>query len=148
VPDEVSYMHTFSDWTRDAGQVRAELVKAIQQVCYRMRGYRRKARRFGCYLRFQDVQWQGTSFAFATPGYTNIDEYVMDACIPAAMQLLKRAQREGHAFRGVGLHTIEMVPGDQLEIFFREDDRLGAPLPLHRHHQQRLRQAGDHERRR
>jgi len=124
VPDEVSYMHTFSDWTRDTGQVRAELVKAIQQVCYRMRGYRRKAHRFGCYLRFQDAQWQGTSFAFATPGYTNIDEYVMDACIPAAMELLKRAQREGHTFRGVGLHTIEMVPGDQLEIFFQEDDRL------------------------
>ena len=125
VPDEVSYMHTFSDWTNDTGQVRAELVKAIQQVCYRMRGYRRKARRFGCYLRFQDAQWQGTSFAFTTPGYTNLDEYVMEACIPTAMELLKRAQRDRHTFRGVGLHTIEMVPGDQLEIFFREDDRLG-----------------------
>lgn len=125
VPDEVSYMHTFSDWTEDIGQVRAELVKAIQQVCYRMRGYRRKARRFGCYLRFQDAQWQGTSFAFTTPGYTNLDEYVMEACIPTAIELLRRAQRDGHTFRGVGLHTIEMVSGDQLEIFFREDDRLG-----------------------
>ena len=90
-----------------------------------MRGYRRKARRFGCYLRFQNAEWQGTSFAFSTPGYTHIDEYVMDACIPVAVELLRQARREGHTFRGVGLHTIDMVPGDQLEIFFREDDRLG-----------------------
>ena len=125
VPDEVSYMHTFSDRTGNAGQVRAELVKAIRQVCYRMRGYRRKARRFGCYLRYQNAEWQGTSFAFTTPGYTNLDEYVMDACIPVAMELLRQAQRDGHTFRGVGLHTIEMAPGDQLEIFFQEDERLG-----------------------
>lgn len=124
VPDEVSYMHTFSDWTNDIGQVRGELVKAIQQVCYRMRGYRRKARRFGCYLRFQSADWQGVSFAFTTPGYTHLDEYVMRACIPQAVALMEQAQRQNHVFRGVGLHTIEMVPGDQLEIFFQEDDRL------------------------
>ncbi|MDI6401271.1 DNA polymerase IV [Balneolaceae bacterium ANBcel3] len=124
IPDEVSYMHTFSDWTRDIGEMHAELAKAVRQVCYRMRGYHRKARRFGCYIRYQDVEWKGTSFAFATPGYTNLDEYVMAACSPTALSLLQKAQHAGQRFRGIGLHTIEMVPGNQLDLFFTEDDRL------------------------
>ncbi|MEX0681291.1 MAG: DNA polymerase IV [Balneolales bacterium] len=124
VPKEVSYMHTFSDWTDNLDQVQAEILKAIRQVCYRMRGYRRKSRRFGCYLRYQNAQWQGGEFVFTTPGYTNLDEYVIHACIPLAMERLKQAQLDGQTFRGIGLHTIEMMPGDQLEFFFQENDRL------------------------
>lgn len=124
IPKEVSYMHTFSDQTKEIGQVKAELIRAIQKICYRMRGYRRKARHFACYLRFQSAEWEGVSFRFHTPGYTHLDEYVMGACLPPAMKLLHKAQKEGHTFRGVGLHTIEMLPGDQLEIFFQEDERL------------------------
>ncbi|MEX0769379.1 MAG: DNA polymerase IV [Balneolaceae bacterium] len=124
VPDEVSYMHTFSDWTRNTEQIKGEVVKAVRKVCYRMRGYERKARRWGCHIRYQDVEWDGVSFAFNTPGYTNLDDYVLSACLPKAMEGVQAALRKGHTIRGIGLYTIEMKHTDQLEIFFREDHRM------------------------
>lgn len=124
VPDEVSYMHTFSDWSVNVEQVRGEIIKAVRKVCYRMRGYKRKARQWGCHIRYQDVEWDGVTFAFATPCYTNLDDYVLKSCLPQAMNLIKSALRKGHKIRGIGLYTIEMLQVDQLEIFFREDDRI------------------------
>ncbi|MGF1671612.1 MAG: DNA polymerase IV [Balneolaceae bacterium] len=124
VPDEVSYMHTFSDWTVDTGQVRGEIVKAVRQVCYRLRGYNRKARKWACHIRYQDVNWDGVTFAFNTPGYTNLDDYVLDSCLPHALTLLNRALRNGQKIRGIGLHTIEMQQTEQLELFFLEDEQI------------------------
>lgn len=124
IPDEVSYMHTFSDWSVDPYQIRNEVIKAIRKVCYRLRGYQRKSRRWACHIRFQDVQWDGTTFVFVTPGYTNLDEYVIEACLPQAEQIVRQALRSGHKIRGVGLHTIEMLQVDQLELFFNEDEQM------------------------
>jgi len=124
VPDEVSYMHTFSDWTTDTDQVRGEIVKAVRQVCYRLRGYNRKARKWACHIRYQDVSWDGVTFAFNTPGYTNLDDYVLDNCLPPALNILQRALRNGQKIRGVGLHTIEMQQIEQLELFFTEDEKM------------------------
>jgi len=124
VPDEVSYMHTFSDWTDDPDAVKGEIVKAVRKVCYRMRGYKRKARRWGCHIRFQEAHWEGRSFVFNTPGFTNLDDYVLDTCLPGAMQIVNDALRKGIKIRGVGLHTIEMQYTDQMEIFFDEDELL------------------------
>jgi len=124
VPDEVSYMHTFSDWTVNTGQVRGEIVKAVRQVCYRLRGYNRKARKWACHIRYQDVSWDGITFPFNTPGYTNLDDYVLESCLPAAIRILKRALRGGQKIRGIGLHTIEMQQVEQLELFFTEDEKM------------------------
>ena len=125
IPEEVTYMHTFSDWTANPDQVRGEIAKAVRHLCYRMRGYRRKARKFGGYIRFQDQTWKGISFVFSTGGYTNIDEYVLENCLKVAIPLLRRFLDEGHRIRGVGLHTIELTATNQLELFFREDEKLG-----------------------
>ena len=124
IPDEVSYMHTFSNWTSDPDQVRGELIKAIRKVCYRLRGYHRKAMQWACHIRFQEAEWEGTTFTFQTPGYTNLDDYVLQAALPPAMNLVIRALRNGRTIRGVGLHTIEMRYHDQTELFFTEEERM------------------------
>ena len=124
IPDEVSYMHTFSDWTDDPQRVKGELIKAIAKMCYRMRGYKRWARRWGCHIRLQDAEWKGYSFVFQTPGYTNLDYYVRQACLPEAIRTVKKAFREGHTIRGIGLHTIDMIPMGQTELFFQEDEEV------------------------
>ena len=124
IPDEVSYMHTFSDWSDNVDQIRGEIVKAVRKVCYRLRGYNRKSRRWGCHIRYQDVEWDGVTFAFATPGYTNLDDYVLNACLPQALRTIRQALRAGNTIRGIGLHTIDMLKIDQLELFFCEDDQM------------------------
>ncbi|MCC5940143.1 MAG: DNA polymerase IV [Balneolaceae bacterium] len=124
IPDEVSYMHTFSDWTDEPTLVRGEIVKAVRKVCYRMRGYKRKARRWSCHIRYQEAHWEGVSFAFTTPGFTNLDDYVLTACLPNAMEIVNSAVRKGIKIRGIGLHTIEMQQTEQLEIFFTEEQRI------------------------
>lgn len=124
VPREVTYMHTFSDWSVNLQRIRGEIARAVRQICYRLRGYNRKAEKFGGYIRFQDVDWEGVSFAFNTPGLTNIDDYVLPACLQAAFPLIRRFLREGHRIRGIGLHTIDLGESGQLELFFREDEKL------------------------
>jgi len=124
IPEEVSYMHTFSDWTVEPDEVKGEIVKAVRKVCYRMRGYRRKARRWGCHIRYQQAHWEGRTFAFTTPGFTNLDDYVLDACLSEAMRLVQSALRKGMKIRGVGLHTIEMQQTEQTELFFTEDEKV------------------------
>ncbi|MEX2600756.1 MAG: DNA polymerase IV [Balneolaceae bacterium] len=124
IPDEVSYMHTFSDWTTNTEQVRGEIVKAVRKVCYRLRGYGRRARRWGCHIRYQNDKWEGTTFAFGTPGYTNLDDYVLQECMPRALQVIRKALQHGEKIRGIGFHTIEMAKTDQIDLFFTEDDRM------------------------
>ncbi len=126
VPKEISYMHTFSDWTRDPITIEGEINKAVTQLCYRMRGYQRKAMKYAGYIRFQDVDWKGVSFIFNTPGHTNLDDYVLDGCLKGAMPLVNRFLKEGMRLRGIGLHTIDLTIGRQTELFFREDEGLSG----------------------
>jgi len=124
IPDEVSYMHTFSDWTVNPDEVRGEIVKAVRKVCYRLRGYRRKARRWGCHIRYQEIPHNGRSFVFNTPGFTNLDDYVLQSGLPHAMQIVNSALSKGIKIRGIGLHTIEMQQTEQIELFFREEEEV------------------------
>ena len=124
VPREITYMHTFSNWTIEMVRLRGEITKAVQQLCYRMRGSDRKAEKYGGYIRIQDITWKGISFIFATKGLTNLNNYVLQACLEVAEPLLTQFIQEGHKIRGIGLHTIEMNTNNQLELFFREDEKL------------------------
>lgn len=126
VPKEISYMHTFSDWTDDPVGVEGEINKAVSQLCYRMRGYDRKAIKYAGYIRFQDIGWKGVSFVFNTPGHTNLDDYVLEGCLREAMPLVRRFLGEGMRIRGIGLHTIELTTGRQIDLFFREDEKLAG----------------------
>lgn len=125
-PKEISYMHTFSDWTDDPLEVEGEIAKAVSQLCYRMRGYGRKAVKYAGYIRFQEVDWKGISFIFNTPGETNLDDYVQQGCLQTAMPLLEKFLREGQKIRGIGLHTIALTEGNQTDLFFREDEKIAG----------------------
>jgi DNA polymerase IV len=125
-PKEISYMHTFSDWTDDPLEVEGEIAKAVSQLCYRMRGYGRKAVKYAGYIRFQEVDWKGISFVFNTPGETNLDDYVQQGCLQTAMPLLEKFLREGQKIRGIGLHTIALTEGNQTDLFFREDEKIAG----------------------
>lgn len=124
VPKEVSYMHTFSDYTKDPEQVRGEIIKAVRQLCYRMRGYERRARKYVCYIRFQDEAWEGVRFAFNTDGYTNLDDYVTRACLTKGMPMVQHYLDKGYTIRGIGLHTVDLDATGQLEIFFSENEQI------------------------
>ncbi len=123
VPKEISYMHTFSDWTIDPERVKGEMAKAVAQLCYRMRGYKKRAKDYSGYIRFQDVTWEGRSFAFQTAGLTNLDDYVLPACIETGMPMVYRFLNQGHKVRGIGINTAGLDGGGQLELFFREDEK-------------------------
>jgi DNA polymerase-4 len=124
VPKEVSFMHTFSDWTNEADRVKGEISKSVQQLCYRMRGYDRRARRFTSYIRFQDASWKGVQLVFATPGFTNLDDYVLEAALAAMMPVVHYYLGAGHKIRGIGMSTLELDASGQAELFFREDERM------------------------
>lgn len=124
IPKEVGYMHTFSDWTIDPTRIDGEIAAAVRMLCYRMRGYGRRARLYAGHIRFQDVTWKGINFRFTTPGLTNLDDYVLPACLEIAQPLIARFIAEGHRIRGIGLNTLELDASRQLEIFFQEDEKL------------------------
>ena len=124
IPKEVGYMHTFSDWTADPTRVDGEIAAAVRMLCYRMRGYGRRARLYAGYIRFQDVTWKGIGFRFTTPGLTNLDDYVLPACLEVAQPLIARFLAEGHRIRGIGLNSLELDASRQLELFFQEDEKL------------------------
>ncbi|AXJ00248.1 DNA polymerase-4 [Cyclonatronum proteinivorum] len=124
VPEEVTYMHTFSQWTTDPEAVRGEIIKSVRQLCYRMRGYNRRARRFSSYLRFQDESWRGVQIVFATAGLTNLDDYVTRTALQALMPVVQHYLRHGQRIRGFGISTLDLDASGQLELFFREDEKL------------------------
>jgi DNA polymerase-4 len=124
IPKEVSYMHTFSDWTVDPNRIDGEIASAVRMLCYRMRGYGRRARLYAGYIRFQDVTWRGIAFRFTTDGLTNLDDYVLPACLQIARPLIAHFLAEGHRIRGIGLNTLELDSSRQLELFFQEDEKL------------------------
>lgn len=129
IPKQVGYGHTFSDWTLDAEKVRGEIAKALSKICYRLRAYDRRARKFGGFIKFQDSEWEGVPFTFCTPGYTNLDHYVYRACLEKAMKLVRHIARRGIRMRAVRFWTEETDASSQLSLFFREDEQLGE---LHR----------------
>ncbi len=124
VPKEVGYMHTFSDWTNDPDRVQGEMTKAVRQLCYRMRGYNRRAEMFHGYIRFQDNTWTGVGFDFRTPGPTNLDIYILSSCIQSGMPAVRRFLAEGHRIRGIGLNTLKLEDDSQLQLFFTEHEKF------------------------
>ena len=126
VPEQVTYMHTFSTWTKDSFEVKGELIKAVRQLGYRMRGYKLRARKFVAYVRFQDAEWKGINVIFGTNGYTNIDDYIQDACLLAVMPRVKYFLEAGQRIRGIGVMTVDVDSGHQLELFFSDQVKLSS----------------------
>ncbi len=121
VPEQLNYMHTFSDKTKDADKVESEILKGIAQLCYRMRGYNVRSERYYAYLRIQDAGHKGMSFMFNTEGKTNLDDYILYECMKVARPLIEKILAQGDALRGIGIGTLDLDQSDQLELFFQEE---------------------------
>lgn len=119
--DQLNYMHTFSSQSTDVTEIRGEIMKGISRLCYRMRGYRMRARTYFCYLRIQHREHRGLTFRFNTDGYTNIDGYIHHECMKRAKPRIENLLRGGHALRGIGIGTVSVDHSGQQELFFRED---------------------------
>ena len=124
MPEQLNYMHTFSDQTDDPERVRGEIMRGVAQLCYRMRGYGVRARQYFGYLRIQSSQHKGLSFRFNTEGYTALDDYVFYECMRKARPRIRRLLDHGYTLRGIGLGTLGLDGSGQQELFFREDERL------------------------
>src|SRR5699024_1939702 len=124
VPKRVSYGHTFSTWTRDPWQVAGEFAKAAKQVCYRLRGYGKKADKFFGHVGFQSPDKKGFSFSFRAPGLTNLDDYVLRACLKKGLPMLFYCKEQGQKFRSVRLGTTELNKTSQMELFFQENPEI------------------------
>lgn len=120
VPERVAYGHTFSTWTDKPWKVAGEFAKAVRQVCYRLRGYGKKSGKFHGFVRFQDADNRGFTFSFRTPGLTNLDSYVLEACLEEVVPILGYFKKRGETFRSIGLSTVELNMTDQGELFFSE----------------------------
>jgi DNA polymerase-4 len=119
--EQLNYMHTFSVQTTDPAAIRGELMKAITRLCYRMRGYKIRARSYFCYLRIQHREHKGIKFRFNTDGYTNLDGYIHHECMRKAKPRITRLLKVGYALRGIGIGTVKVDHSNQQELFFRED---------------------------
>lgn len=124
VPERVAYGHTFSTWTGRPWKVAGEFAKAVRQVCYRLRGYGKKSDKFHGFVRFQDAGHRGFTFSFCTPGLTNLDSYVLEACLEEVMPMLRYFRERGETFRSIGLSTVELNMTGQGELFFRESTEM------------------------
>lgn len=122
MPEQLNYMHTFSDWCEDPEQIRGEIMKGVSQLCYRMRGYEVRARQFYGYLRIQDATHKGLSFRFNTDGYTNLDDYIFYECMRKATPRIRHLLDSGQTLRGIGLGTLKLDGTLQQELFFEEDE--------------------------
>lgn len=121
--EQLNYMHTFSSQSTDPTRIRGEIMKGISRLCYRMRGYRLRARSYYCYLRIQHREHKGISFRFSTDGYTNLDGYIHHECMRKAKPRVNNLLEAGHALRGIGIGTVKVDHSNQQELFFQEDSR-------------------------
>ncbi len=122
--DQLNYMHTFSSWTVDVEEVMGELAKAINTLCYRMRGYGVRACKYFCYVRLQDAGHRGVGFRFNTDGFTNLDDYIFYECWQQARPLIVGLIANGERIRGLGIGTHELNLKNQLELFWQENQRV------------------------
>lgn len=122
IPEQLNYMHTFSDWSDNYTHIKGEIMKGITQLCYRMRGYNLRAMQYFCYLRIQDSSNKGISFRFNTDGYTNLDNYVFYECMRKAAPRIRGLFKGGHTLRGIGIGTVKHDHSGQKELFFQEDE--------------------------
>lgn len=119
--EQLNYMHTFSSQSTDITHIRGEAMKGISRLCYRMRGYGIRARKYFGYIRIQHHQKKGVSFRFNTSGYTNLDGYIHHECMKQAMPRVRQLLKGGEAIRGIGIGTVSVDRSKQQELFFSED---------------------------
>lgn len=126
----VSYGHTFSEGCCDLERIKGEFAIAIEQVCYRMRGYGIRANSFSGMFGFNDPNKAGVGFRFVTDAYTNVDQHVFEACMNKVLPALTVACNHGVEIRNLMIGTKEIDKTQQMNLFYVDEadalDRLQA----------------------
>jgi DNA polymerase IV len=118
----VSYGHTFSEGSCEVWRIRGEFAAAVQQLCYRMRSYRIRANSFSGMIGFNKQEIPEFGFRFVTGGYTNIDDYVFNACMDRIMPVIERAAAQKMEIRNLVLGTHQIDKTSQLNLFFTDEE--------------------------
>lgn len=122
----VSYGHTFSEGSADPEGIKGEFAIAVQHVCYRMRSYGIRANSFSGVLAFEKSEHPAVGFRFVTDAWTNIDDYVYQACMERVMPVIERACAAGIEVRQIMLSTHKIDTTNQMSLFFQEEEKLLA----------------------
>lgn len=122
----VSYGHTFSEGSAEPERIKGEFAIAVQHVCYRMRSYGIRANSFSGVLAFDKSQHPAVGFRFVTDAWTNIDDYVYQACMERVMPAVERACAAGVEVRQIMLSTHKIDTTNQMSLFFQEEEKLLA----------------------
>ena len=119
----VGYGHTFSEGSQDLDRIRGEFAIAVQQLCYRMRGYGFRSSSFAGYFGFNNPDEGGVPFRFVTDAYTNVDDVVFSECMRVVEPMLKSVVAHKEV-RNIVLGTHNIDKSSQLNLFAREEPRL------------------------
>lgn len=122
----VSYGHTFSEGCYEVDRIRGEFAIAIQQLCYRMRGYGIRANSFSGMIGFNNMELPDVGFRFITEAFTNIDDYIFGACMEKVMPVFERSEAQKLEIRNLILGTHEIDKTSQMNLFFRDEEEQVA----------------------
>lgn len=117
----VSYGHTFSEGSCDIRRIRGEFAIAVQHLCYRMRSYGIRANSFSGMIGFNKQEEPNVGFRFITPAYTNIDDYIFNACMDKVMPVFENAVLNNMEIRNLVLGTHEIDKTNQMNLFFSDE---------------------------
>ncbi|MAL18505.1 MAG: hypothetical protein CL670_12475 [Balneola sp.] len=117
----VSYGHTFSEGSLDLERIKGEFAIGIYQICYRMRAYGIRANSFSGMFGFNNTDRPAVGFRFVTPGFTNVDEYVYEACMDKVEYALSVACQKGLEIRNLGIGTHKIDKTKQMNMFFQDE---------------------------
>lgn len=122
----VSYGHTFSKGCYEVDRIRGEFAIAIQQLCYRMRAYNIRANSFSGIIGFEKMELPNEGFRFVTEAYTNIDDYIFQACMEKVMPVFEKAAAQKLEIRNLILGTHQIDKTSQMNLFFQDEVRQTA----------------------
>lgn len=122
------YGHTFSEGSVDVERIKGEFAIAVQRVCYRMRAYEIRAKSFSGMFGYNKQGAGGVGFRFVTDGYTNIDDYIYQACMNKIEFAIKKACDNGIEIRNLAIYPDQIDKSSQLDVFFQEDGELKAQI--------------------
>lgn len=117
----VSYGHTFSEGSLDVDRIYGEFEIGIHQIAYRMRAYGIRANSFSGAFGFNNTDLPNVGFRFVTPGYTNIDEVISEACWERVGPAIHKASEEGMEIRNIILGTHQIDKTRQMNIFYQDE---------------------------
>ena len=84
------------------------------------------ANSFSGVLAFEKSEHPAVGFRFVTDAWTNIDDYVYQACMERVMPVIERACAAGIEVRQIMLSTHKIDTTNQMSLFFQEEEKLLA----------------------